>query len=106
MVLIGHNVVIGRNCIITGGTIIGGSTKIGDMCWTGLNSTLKDRIKIGNNVLVAVGAVVIQDVEDGDVVAGIPAKSIKEKVTTDKMFLMAGQAQKELNKIAHTAYKQ
>jgi UDP-3-O-[3-hydroxymyristoyl] glucosamine N-acyltransferase len=106
LVLIGHNVVIGRNCIITGGTIIGGSTKIGDMCWTGLNSTLKDRIKIGNNVLVAVGAVVIQDVEDGDVVAGIPAKSIKEKVTTDKMFLMAGQAQKELNKIAHTAYKQ
>ena len=51
--------------------------------WTGLNSTLKDNIKIGNNVLVAAGAVVIHDVEDQDVVAGVPAKSIKDKVKSD-----------------------
>jgi acetyltransferase-like isoleucine patch superfamily enzyme len=37
--------------------------------------------------------VVIQDVEDGDIVAGVPAKSIKYKITTDKvrLFMMAGQ---------------
>jgi bifunctional N-acetylglucosamine-1-phosphate-uridyltransferase/glucosamine-1-phosphate-acetyltransferase GlmU-like protein len=40
------NVVMGKNCEITAGTIIGGSTKIRDMSWTGLNSTLKDNIKI------------------------------------------------------------
>jgi UDP-3-O-[3-hydroxymyristoyl] glucosamine N-acyltransferase len=94
MVQIAHNVIIGKNCIIVTGTIIGGSTKIGDMCWTGLNSTLKDRLKIGNNVLIAAGAAVVHDVQDGDIVAGVPAKSIKDKVTTDKLFLMAGQQQK------------
>jgi UDP-3-O-[3-hydroxymyristoyl] glucosamine N-acyltransferase len=94
MVQIAHNVVIGKSCEITTGTIIGGSTKIGDMSWTGLNSTLKDNIKIGSNVLVAAGAVVIHDVQDQDVVAGVPAKSIKDKVKTDLLFLMAGQEYK------------
>ena len=91
MVQIAHNVVIGRNSEITTGTIIGGSTKIGDSCWTGLNSTLKDNIRLGDNVLVAAGAVVIRDVPDKDIVAGVPARSIKEKVKTDMLFVMAGQ---------------
>lgn len=91
LVHIAHNVVIGKNCELTAGTIIGGSTTVGDMCWTGLNSTLKDQIRLGSNVVVASGASVIHDVPDGDVVAGVPAKSIKHKVTTDKLFLMAGQ---------------
>ena len=95
MVQIAHNVAIGENCEITTGTIIGGSTKVGDMTWTGLNSTLKDNIKIGKSVLIAAGAVVIRDVEDQDIVAGVPAKSIKEKVKTDMRFLMAGQQTKE-----------
>jgi UDP-3-O-[3-hydroxymyristoyl] glucosamine N-acyltransferase len=96
MVQIAHNVAIGENCEITTGTIIGGSTKVGDMTWTGLNSTLKDNIKIGKSVLIAAGAVVIRDVEDQDIVAGVPAKSIKEKVKTDMRFLMAGQQTKEV----------
>jgi UDP-3-O-[3-hydroxymyristoyl] glucosamine N-acyltransferase len=94
LVQIAHNVVIGKNTEITTGTIVGGSTTIGDMCWTGLNSTLKDRIKIGNNALVAAGAVVIKDVPDKDIVAGVPAKSIKDKVKTNMLFLMAGQKKK------------
>lgn len=95
LVHIAHNVVIGRNCELTAGTIVGGSTRIGDMAWTGLNSTLKDNIKIGNNVIIASGASVIRDVHDGDIVAGVPAKSIKEKVTTDHLFLMSGQERKK-----------
>ena len=91
LVQIAHNVVIGRNSEITTGTIIGGSTRIGDMCWTGLNSTLKDNIRLGDNVLVAAGAVVIRDVPDGDIVAGVPAHSIRDKVKTDMLFVMAGQ---------------
>jgi UDP-3-O-[3-hydroxymyristoyl] glucosamine N-acyltransferase len=91
LVHIAHNVTTGKNCELTAGTIIGGSTTLGDMCWTGLNSTLKDNIKLGNNVLVAAGAAVIHDVQDGDIVAGVPAKSIKTKVTSDLLFLMSGQ---------------
>ena len=91
LVHVAHNVKIGQNCELTAGTIIGGSAVLGNMCWTGLNSMIKDNIKIGNNVIIAASAGVIHDVIDGDIVAGVPAKSIKDKVNTDMTFLMAGQ---------------
>lgn len=91
LVSIAHNVQIGRSCLLTEGAIVGGSVKIGDECWLGLNSTIKQKVKIGNNVLVAAGACVLHDVPDQDIVAGIPAKSIKEKVGSDRIFMMAGQ---------------
>jgi UDP-3-O-[3-hydroxymyristoyl] glucosamine N-acyltransferase len=91
LVHIAHNVTVGKNCELTAGTIIGGSTSVGDISWTGLNSTLKNGIKVGRNVIVASGASVIHDIPDGDIVAGVPARSIKHKVNTDEVFLMAGQ---------------
>src|ERR687891_1049506 len=91
LVHVAHNVIIGRNCELTAGTIIGGSTKVGDTSWMGLNCTLKNKINVGSRVIVGCGAAVIKDVADEDIVAGVPAKSIKDKVTSDKLFLMAGQ---------------
>jgi UDP-3-O-[3-hydroxymyristoyl] glucosamine N-acyltransferase len=91
LVSIAHNVQIGRRCLLTEGAIIGGSVKIGDECWLGLNCTIKQKVKMGNNVLVAAGACVLYDVPDEDIVAGIPAKSIKDKVSSDRVFMMAGQ---------------
>jgi UDP-3-O-[3-hydroxymyristoyl] glucosamine N-acyltransferase len=91
LVHIAHNVEIGRHCALTAGTIIGGSTRIGDMCWTGLNSTIKHKVKIGDKVIIGSGASVINDIDDEDIVAGVPAKSIKHKVRSNQLFLMAGQ---------------
>ncbi|MPZ05992.1 MAG: UDP-3-O-(3-hydroxymyristoyl)glucosamine N-acyltransferase [Nitrososphaeraceae archaeon] len=90
LVHIAHNVEIGRHCALTAGTIIGGSTRIGDMCWTGLNSTIKHKVKIGNKVIIGSGASVINNIDDEDIVAGVPAKSIKHKVRSNQLFLMAG----------------
>ena len=61
------------------------------MCWTGLNSTIKHKVKIGNKVIIGSGASVINDIDDEDIVAGVPAKSIKHKVRSNQLFLMAGQ---------------
>jgi UDP-3-O-[3-hydroxymyristoyl] glucosamine N-acyltransferase len=90
-VYVAHNVKIGTNCLLTGGARIGGTVRIGDQCWIGLNCTIKQKVRIGNNAIVGAGTVVLHDVTDGDIVAGVPAKSIKHKVTTDKVFMMAGQ---------------
>lgn len=93
LVHISHNVVVGKNCEITAGSVIGGSTRVGDSTWIGLNATLKDHIVVGDNAIVASGASVIHDVPSQDVVAGVPAKSIRHKMnaTSDMLFLMAGQ---------------
>ncbi len=99
LVHIAHNVEIGRHCALTAGTIIGGSTRIGDMCWTGLNSTIKHKVKIGNKVIIGSGASVINDIDDEDIVAGVPAKSIKHKVRSNQLFLMAGQQSRTKNSL-------
>jgi UDP-3-O-[3-hydroxymyristoyl] glucosamine N-acyltransferase len=87
---ISRGVTIGKKCFLTSSTTIGGSTSIGDMCWTGLGSIIKHRIRIGNNVIVAAGAVVLHDVPDKEIVGGVPARSIKDKVTTKALYRMAG----------------
>lgn len=91
LVHIAHNTIVGKNCQITAGSIIGGSVTVGDNSWLGLNSTLKHKIKVGQRVIVGSGASVIHDISDEDIVAGVPVKSIKQKVTSEQLFLMAGQ---------------
>lgn len=51
---------------------------IGDDVWMGGNVTVLPGVTIGNNVVVAAGAVVTKDVPDNSLVAGVPAKVIRE----------------------------
>ena len=50
---------------------------IGNDVWIGANCTILPGVTIGNNVVVAAGAVVNRDVPDNCVVGGVPAKAIK-----------------------------
>ena len=51
---------------------------IGRDVWIGGNCTILPGVTIGNNVVVAAGAVVTKDVPDNCVVGGVPAKIIRE----------------------------
>lgn len=51
---------------------------IGNDVWIGGNYTILPGVTIGNNVVIAAGAVVTRDVPDNCVVAGIPAKRIRD----------------------------
>ncbi|HDY87258.1 MAG TPA: UDP-3-O-(3-hydroxymyristoyl)glucosamine N-acyltransferase [bacterium] len=78
LVHIPHNCVIGDNTIITAGSIIGGSVTIGKNCWLGLNCTIMQRIKIGDNVTIGIGANIVKDVPDGATYAGFMARPLEE----------------------------
>lgn len=51
---------------------------IGNDVWIGGNATILPGVTIGNNVVVAAGAVVTHDVPDNSLVAGVPARVIRE----------------------------
>lgn len=46
--------------------------------WIGSNATILPGVTIGDNAVVAAGAVVTKDVPENTVVAGVPAKVVKE----------------------------
>ena len=50
---------------------------IGNDVWIGCNCTILPGVTIGNNVVVAAGAVVTKDVPDNSLVGGVPAKVIR-----------------------------
>lgn len=79
--LIGHNVVFAtlnhdlipeRRQICIPGSII-----VGKNVWIGSNATVLAGVRIGDNSVVAAGAVVTKDVEANTIVGGVPARFIK-----------------------------
>ena len=88
-VYIGNNVMIGPNTLIT--TVghplspkgrrqyhaFAQPVRIGNDVWIGGNVTILPGVTIGNNVVVAAGAVVTKDVPDNTLVGGVPARKIK-----------------------------
>ncbi len=56
--------------------------KIGKNCFIGSSSILMPGVELGDSVVVAAGAVVTKNVPSGCIVAGNPAKIIREQVST------------------------
>lgn len=82
-VVLHKRVSIGRHCTIGTNVTIGGKSKhyevpkIGDNVYIATGAKVLGPITIGNNVTIGANAVVINDVPDNAIVAGIPAKIIK-----------------------------
>ena len=85
---IGDDVLIGPQTIIATlnhdpnpekrGGMIPKPVKIGDKVWLGARVTICPGVTIGEGAIVGAGAVVAKDVPPRTVVAGVPAKIIKE----------------------------
>ena len=51
---------------------------LGKNVWVGSNSTILQGVTIGDNAVIAAGAVVTSDVEPGTIVGGVPVRFIKK----------------------------
>ncbi|MBQ3397164.1 MAG: 2,3,4,5-tetrahydropyridine-2,6-dicarboxylate N-acetyltransferase [Synergistaceae bacterium] len=85
--VLGGRATVGKNCHVGAGAVLAGviepaSAKpvvVDDNVLIGANAVVIEGVHIGANAVVAAGAVVIEDVEPGKVVAGCPARVIKDK---------------------------
>lgn len=73
-----HESRIGEYSEIGPGAILLGNVQIGKKCKIGAGAIILPGITLGDEVVVGAGAVVTKDVPDKEVVAGVPAKSLKK----------------------------
>lgn len=74
LVHIAHNVCIGENVVVTAHVILCGSSILEDGVWIAPNSSVLNRVSIGQGAVVGLGSVVTRDVKPNTVVYGSPAK--------------------------------
>lgn len=70
---VGHDTIIGDFSELSPGVNVSGNCRIGKFSNMGTNAIILPKINIGQNVVVAAGAVITKDVPDNCMVAGIPA---------------------------------
>jgi len=61
---------------ISPGARLAGGVNVGACSWIGIGAVIKEGVTIGRDVVVAAGAAVVKDVEDGSRVGGVPAVKI------------------------------
>ena len=86
--------VIGNDCVIGTNVTIGGKSKkynvpiIGDNVYLSNGSKILGDIKSDNGTIIGANAVVVKDVPGNFIVAGTPAKVVKENISISDYYLV------------------
>ena len=84
--ILGGRAIVGKNSHVGAGAVLAGviepasaePVRVGDNVLIGANAVVIEGAQIGSGSVVAAGAIVTQDVPENVVVAGVPARVIKE----------------------------
>lgn len=85
--VLGGRATVGKRCHVGAGTVLAGVIEpasatpviIDDDVMIGANAVVLEGVHVGERAVVAAGAVVVSDVPAGSVVAGVPARVIKQR---------------------------
>ena len=85
--ILGGRATVGKNCHIGAGAVLAGVIEppsanpvvIEDDVVVGANAVVLEGVRVGKGSVVAAGAIVTQDVPEGVVVGGVPARVLKVK---------------------------
>ncbi|MGB5528503.1 MAG: 2,3,4,5-tetrahydropyridine-2,6-dicarboxylate N-acetyltransferase [Ignavibacteriaceae bacterium] len=103
-VVVGGRAIVGKNCHIGAGTVLAGVIEppsadpvvIEDDVLIGANVVVLEGVKVGSGAVVAAGSIVVKDVKTKTVVAGVPAKFLKN---VDDKTKAKTQLMEELRKL-------
>lgn len=71
---IGHHSVIGDHVFFTSHVVLSGRCRVENHAFLGVNSTIRDGVRIGEGSLIGMGACVTGDTDPWSVYMGVPAK--------------------------------
>jgi len=85
MSIIGHDVFIDENSVISSMVNMGGACVVGKDSYIGMGALIKEGVKIGSNSIIGMGSVVYNDIPDGVIALGNPAR-VMRKNENQKVF--------------------
>ena len=76
--IVGHESVINNYSMVHLGSNIAGHVEIGECCEIGMGTNIIQQLKIGAHSMSGAGSVIVRDVPENCLVAGVPAKILRE----------------------------
>lgn len=88
MTIIGHDVHVGRHSVVSSMVNLGGGCVIGENSYIGMGAQIKEGVTIGKDVIIGMGSIVFNDIPDGVIALGNPARPMRPNV--DKRVFKKG----------------
>jgi UDP-3-O-[3-hydroxymyristoyl] glucosamine N-acyltransferase len=77
LVHIAHGVEVGENSLVIANTMIAGSTTIGKNVWIAPSVSILNKVRVEDDAVLGMGAVVLKNVKTGQTIVGNPGKDLQ-----------------------------
>ena len=64
--------------MIIANAMVAGSVVVGENVWVAPSSSIINGVEIGDNSIIGIGAIILKNVVESDIVVGNPGKSIRK----------------------------
>ncbi|MEP7065947.1 MAG: UDP-3-O-(3-hydroxymyristoyl)glucosamine N-acyltransferase [Gemmatimonadota bacterium] len=98
LVMIAHNVRLGRMCLVAAQSGIAGSTKLGDGCMIGGQVGVTGHLELGNGVKIGAGSGVMDNIPDGQMWSGAPARPQRDWLKATSAFYKLADRLREIER--------
>ena len=88
--VLGHAVAVGDYSVVSPNVTINGEATLGSSCYVGANAFVRN-VRLADGATVGAGSVVVKDVPEYCVVAGVPAKVLHQGEPKHKLTRTPGQ---------------
>jgi sugar O-acyltransferase (sialic acid O-acetyltransferase NeuD family) len=75
-----HDDVLEDFATVCAGVTLGGGVTVGEAAYLGMSSAVRERLVVGRDSLLGMGAVLLEDLPPGERWAGVPARPLRSRV--------------------------